>query len=351
MVARLQVVAAVLVLSFILAGCGVELQGNPPIFTELPAPTSTATPTPLPTPTLTPLPPAGVLWAPPGGDRQLESEIQSRLSQWIPEAGYRFQVRPELNPGSLEGDDIQLVVGLAPNPELGEIARRYPAIRFLSVGIQGLEPGPNLSTIGAGGNRLDYQGFIAGYMAAMITPDWRVGVIGYTDNEDTVAARQAFYTGVKFYCGLCRSTYPPYYEYPMFFELGSEADTLGWQAAADYMIQRAVETVYVVPGAGDEAMLRHLAEAEVNIIAGVSPITDLSDHWVASLRFDLLESFIEHWPEFLAGSSPVDREIPIQIMDVNPDLLSPGKLRLVQTTMEEVLAGRVDLGVTSQDNP
>jgi hypothetical protein len=293
----------------------------------------------------------GVLWSPPGADPQLAAEVQSLLSQWIPEIGYRFQIRPSLSESDLERDDFDLVVALPPNLEVGALVANHPEIHFLAVGIQGLEPAPNLSTIGAGGDRLDHQGFIAGYLAAMITPDWRVGVIGYSNSEATVSARQAFYTGVKFYCGLCRPSYSPYYEYPFYFELGSEADTIAWRTAADYMIQRSVETVYVVPGAGDKDMLHHLASAGVNIIAGEPPLPDLGGNWVTSLRFDLLESFIDFWPEYIAGSDSRAVTIPLQISDVNSDLFSPGKQRLVQAILEDVLAGYIDLGVPVQEVP
>jgi hypothetical protein len=271
--------------------------------------------------------------------------VQSLLAGWIPEIGYRFQVRPSINEGDFDRDDFRLVVVLSPNPEIASLVADHPEISFLTVGIQGLEPSSNLNAIGVDGNRLDHQGFIAGYMAALITPDWRVGVIGYSESENTLAARQAFYTGVTFYCGLCLPSYPPWYEYPLYFELGAGADTVAWRTAADFMIHRSVETVYVVPGAGDDAMLRHLAGAGVNIIAGEPPLTDIKDHWVASLRFDLMDTFVDFWPEFVAGSSPGGVAIPLQITDVNPELLSPGKQRLVDEALADVLAGFIDLGV------
>ena len=348
---KFQVMVWVVILCVILAGCSGEIPGISPTQSRTPTPTGTPTPTTTPTLTPTPLPPVGVLWSPPDADPQLAAEVQSLLSEWIPEIGYRFQIRPSLSESDLERDDFDLVVALPPNLEVGALVANHPEIHFLAVGIQGLEPAPNLSTIGADGDRLDHQGFIAGYLAAMITPDWRVGVIGYSDSEATVAARQAFYTGVKFYCGLCRPSYSPFYEYPLYFELDAEADTIAWRTAADYMIQRAVETVYVVPGAGDNEMLRHLASAGVNIIAGEPPPPNLGGNWVASLRFDLLESFIDFWPEYVVGSDSGAVTIPLQISDVNSDLFSPGKQRLVQAILEDVLAGYIDLGVPVQEVP
>jgi hypothetical protein len=339
------------VLAAILWGCGVDSLDESPSNTITPTLTKTPAPSVTSAPTSTTLPPVGVLLAPPEADQQLTGQIQNRLSQWVPEMGFRFQVLPSLSDEDLERDEFGLVIALSPNSELGDLVVSHPEVQFLAVGVKELEPAPNLTIIGGEGDRLDHQGFIAGYMAAMITPDWRTGVIGSSVTAATVGARQAFITGVKYYCGLCRPSYPPYYEFPLYFELGAEADTTGWQTAAEYMIQRAVETVYIVPGAGDDAMLRYLADAGVNIIAGVPPLPDLGESWVASLRFDLLEAFIDFWPEYIAGSDIRDIVVPLEVVDVNPDILSPGRQHLVDTVLDDVLAGYINLGLDDQGTP
>jgi hypothetical protein len=293
----------------------------------------------------------GVLLAPAEAPQSLSEEVQSFLSDWIPDLGYRFQVRPGLVNSDFQRDDLRLVVALPPNGDVARLARDHPETKFFTLGIQGVEPAPNLTALGAEGYRLDQQGFVAGYMAAMITPDWRIGVIGFSGSDDTLAARQAFFTGATYYCGLCRPSYPPWYEYPLYFELGPDADTVAWRTAADYMIQRVVETVYVVPGAGDDAMLRHLAENEIQIIAGSPPPPGIEAQWVASLAFDLLGTFVEVWPDFVSGEAEGIVPIPMKITHINPDLLSPGKERLVNLVMKDVLEGYIDLGVDLEITP
>jgi hypothetical protein len=334
-----------LILILLFTGCKGGIPGFSPTETWTPSPTETLTPTATLTPTPTPLPPVGVLLAPPEADSQLVAKMQPLLSGWISEIGYRFQIRPSLNQQDFERDDFRLVVAVPPNPEIASMIAGHPEIRFLTLGIQGLEPAPNLSSIGADGERLDHQGFIAGYMAALITPDWRVGVISLSGDPETTKARQAFYTGVKFYCGLCSPSYPPFIEYPLYFELGSDADTTEWRAAASFLIQRSVETVYVVPGAGDDEMLRYLAQSGVNIIGGKAPLPDIQDHWVASLQFDPFQAFLDFWPAFIANPDNQAITVPLGITDVNSDLLSMGRQRLVEETLTDVLAGYVDLGL------
>jgi len=334
-----------------LVGCqGADL-GTSPTLTNIPLPSDTPPPPEVPTPTATLLPPVGLLLAPPEADSGLVEAVQILLAEWIPAAGYRFQVRPALTADDFSRDDFRLVVAVAPLPELASLVAGHPETRFLTLGIEGLESAPNLSVIGGDGDRLDQQGFVAGYMAALITPDWRVGVIGLSGSDETSAARQAFFAGVKFYCGLCLPVYPPFYVYPLFFELGPDADTTEWNAAAEYMIHRGVETVYVVPGAGDDSMLRHLAQSGVGIIGGTPPLADIQNQWVASLRFDPFQAFQSFWPSFAEGIDNQAVPVPMTLMDINPDLLSPGKQRLVEEILDDVLADYIDLGVNAAQNP
>ncbi len=345
---RIQIVVGLALLSLVMAGCSGGIPLVKPTATPAPTATSTLVPTEIPTPTPTPLAPIGLLLAPSEADPILAVEVQERLSQWIPEMGYRYQIRQVLTQADLARDDFRLVVALPPNDTLASLAADHPEIQFLAVGLPNLEARPNLTTLGADGERLDHQGFLAGYMAAMVTPDWRVGVIGFSDSSQTVAARQAFFTGVRFYCGLCLLEYPPFYEYPLYFELGSDADTVAWRTAADFMIHRSVTTVYVVPGAGDDAMLGHLADAGVNIIAGIPQRSGLEDHWIASLSFDLLSAFLAEWPQFSTGTVGKAVTLSMQITDVNPDLLSLGKQQLVEKMLVDVLEGYIDLGLDSE---
>jgi hypothetical protein len=336
---------------FLVEGCSLPLLEPTSTAEIIPSQTSTLTPTKTHTPTLTPLPPVGILLIPESADPGISKEMQSLLSNWIPELGYRFQVRPSINPTDFERDDIRLVVVIPPYPKVKELVHNQPETRFLTYDIQNLEPSSNLSMIGAGGNRLDQQGFIAGYMAVMITDDWRVGVIGSSSSEQTIAAREAFMTGAAFFCGECTPSSPPWYEYPLYFELGDDADQIAWQAAADYMIHYEVKTVYIVPGSGDNSMLQHLATSGINIISGNPPFPGIEDHWVASLQYDLMNAFIEFWPEFIAIDEPQSISAPLQITNINTDLFSPGKQRLVNDMLTDVLEGYINLGLETSITP
>jgi hypothetical protein len=326
-----------------LAGCG----GTPPV--EIPTPgispeaIPTALPEPTPIPTPTPLPATAVLWAPPEVDQILVQAIQERVSQSATDAGMRFQVLPVLSLDQINTDDVRWVIALASAAGLNDLVLAAPQTRFLAVGVQGLTAAPNLSVISAIENGDDQQGFMAGYLAAVMTTDWRVGVISIADSEAGQLARRSFITGAKFFCGFCSPTYPPYHEYPLYVQLNGAATAAEWQSAAELLLQKNVETIYVVPGAGDENLLRYLASSGVGLIGTAPPPDDLQGAWVATLGYQPLNAFYNFWPEFVVGSDGRAIDVPLSLSDIQYSRLSPGQGGLVEKMLAEVQSGYIQL--------
>jgi hypothetical protein len=323
-----------------------SLPGLVPTPTFTLTPTETLVPTVTPTSTPTPLPPVGVLLAPPQADPGLAANLQEVLKEQIPAAGLRFQVRPSLSVNELNRDQFRWIVALKGTPNLEALIETAPEADFLAIGIEGLEPASNLTTIGGEGLRYDQQGFMAGYIAALITADWRVGMIGLTGLPEGETAWQSFRMGVRYYCGLCLQTYPPFYEYPLYVGLPSGSTSDEWLSVANTLINQSVETVYVMPGVEDEALFRHLAQSGINILAGRTPPeqTLIQELWVASLRYDPLETFVDYWPDFMAGEVGLSLPVPLSITDANANLLSPGRERMAEEVLVDVLDGYIDPG-------
>lgn len=333
-----------------LSACTAALPGTatPAIATGTAIPAST--PTPALPPTDTPQPPLVVLLAPPGGDASLSDAIRAPLQGLVNQAGFRFQELPELSNAVL-ADDLRLVVALAPDPGLEKLAADHPQTQFLGVAISGLKPAANLSLVGGQGERPDQVGYLAGYMAALITPDWRIGMISQSDTPAGIAARNAFINGAIYHCGLCRPSYPPFYQYPVYSELASGASQADQQAAADYLIANAVKTAYVDPGVEDESLLEYLAKAGINLIGEQAPAAGIQNQWVASISSDLTGMVIEQIKQLLQekpGEQTAGEAQPLQVIDVNPALLSPGRQRLVENVRAGLLDGAIDTGVGLQ---
>jgi hypothetical protein len=272
--------------------------------------------------------------------------VQTTLNGIVTGAGLRWQVRQHLSMEDLK-PSLRLVVALPPNPDLATLVASAPKTQFLALGITGVEPAPNLTVIDTGENQPDRQGFIAGVIAAMLSADWRVGVISLSDTIEGRAARTGFLNGVVYFCGLCRPVHPPFYEYPLYIELPSTTSVAEWQEAANYMVDHNVRTVYVYPQAGDESMLSILAKAKVNIISSGEPPQAIRSSWVVSMTIDPILLIQKQVEGLLNGSISGGRSIiaPIQFAQINPELFTPGKQRLAEQILSDLQAGYIDTGV------
>jgi len=341
-------------LGLLSSACGLVSPKNEPTLTASPSLAPTVTSIPTDTPTSTP-PPLTAVFLVPGGVDDAQGRLQTALNDIITAHGLRWQIRQQLLPQDLV-PELRLVVAGPPDPGIAQLAAAAPDTQFLALGIPGLETAPNLSVLDTVGGRPDQQGFIAGVIAAMLAPDWRAGVISLSDTVEGRSARTGFLNGVEYFCGLCRPLHPPFYEYPLYFELSLSATSAEWQEAANYMVDRYVQAVYVYPGAGDEAMLSTLANAGVSIISSGEPPEAASENWAVSLTIDPLPLIQSQVEGLLNGSISGGQSlvVPIQFTYINPSLFTPGKQQLAEQILSDLQAGYIDTAVdltTGENRP
>ena len=114
------------------------------------------------------------------------------------------------------------------------------------------------------------------------------------------------------------------------------------------MLQNAVKTVYVFPGAGDETLLEYLAQAGVNLIGSGTALERLRSNWVASIRVDEAGAIRQIWPRLMSGEQGIQLSAPLVLADQNPALFSTGRQHLVEKMLNDLLAGFIDSGVNLQ---
>ncbi len=327
-----------LLVLIILAGCSAGSETPPDVIT-----TPTASPTSSPTFTPTPLAPVGVFLTPEGSNPEYVEELGPIIGGYIKGEGLRYQVLPNLSASDFQAEEFAIVVVIPPFPELEALVESAPETKFLAIGFDGLDIRDNLSLLGSGGTDYDIQGFIAGYIAAMITPDWRVGALSVQENLKAQAARDGFRIGVRYFCGWCNPKYAPVgdaYLYPKFIDLPVDASDVEISYYVDTLVDRAVNTYYIVPGVGTPQIYRQLIGYQKNIIgSGMDFREEYREYWVASMEYDLVASLDEFWPRFLESETGLEELPPLLITDVNPDLLTEGKLNLVMKILEELQAG------------
>ena len=332
----------------VILGLGACSSGKTPDSPTVQPLNATATPTifqPSATPTPSPTPqPRVVLLAPAGSDPQQKEALQTLLTDLAAQSGLDLQVLASASPADLT-PDVRVVVALHTDPGLTALATAAPQTQFLAVGIPGIQTGTNISVVETQGVRPDQQGFLAGYLASLVTTDWRVGVLSTNDNPAGMAQRQGFLNGAIFYCGLCRPAYPPFVQYPLYADLASGASASDQQAAADGLIVQGVTTVYVAPGAGDSSLLEYLAGKGVNLIGSEPPPAGISEHWIATINGDWLTGVRQAWDRIMNNGPVSDLSVPLLIGDRNETLFSTGRQRLAEQVRNELASGAIDTGV------
>jgi hypothetical protein len=332
-------------LFFLLSGCN---SGAPTATATQQTPEQVSTETPVPptaTPTLTPLPERVLLVYDPEGGFAAGADLQQALSTLADGAGWTLETVPQLAAEDLD-ESVRVVVFTPPAPGVADLAAASPQAQFVGVGIPGLEAAGNLSLIGPQGERPDWQGFLAGFIAAVVTEDWRVGVLGANDMIAGRAASQAFMQGTLYFCGLCNPPFPPF-DYPLWAGLPASASLAEWQAAADSLVNTDVDvrTVFTAPGTQDPELQQYLADRNVFLIGTGTPAAGLRPRWVASVQPDPVPALERMWPELVAGNGGLVEPMPVGYREANPAIFTPGRQRLVDEMLQDLQAGLIDTGV------
>ncbi len=341
------------ILTLALAACGSNSAPQPSPSLDFTATSTMAnqTPTalPSPTPTATQPPPLVILLASANSDAALKSQYEQQLADLASQSGMQFQTLETLSPGEIK-PEMRIVVALPPDPGLAALAAKAASTQFVSVGIAGLQPATNLTQLGNQEKRDDQSGFLAGYIAAMVTPEWRVGMLTLENDPTGKGALTGFLNGVVYYCGLCRPPVPPFLQYPAYYELPAGAGQADQDAAVAYFTSSVVKTVYVYPGAGDEALLTALANAGIKIIGGVEQPAGLEGQWICSIRSGQNSTLPNIWPNLLKGEVIEKAGTSITIDSINEEILSPGKQRMVDELRISLENNQVDTGAGQNDD-
>jgi hypothetical protein len=311
-----------------------------------------STSTPVPDATSTPASePLAILVLPADMPRADSDHYQSLLYDLAKANTLRFQVRNSLTPAdvALESPSLKIVVALPPDPGLSALAAAAPGVQFLALDIPGLTTAPNLSSVGATGIPVDQQAFLAGYIAGLVAPEWRVGILSQKDTPGGDAAVTAFSNGYHFYCGDCFNPDFPgpnsHGFYPIIVRIPTDAPLSAYNGHADLLIQNFVKVAYLYPEIATPDLLTYMAQNGVLLISQTLPGEDVRPNWIASIQPDLTSALQRIFPELVTGNGGQVVSTPLFLADVNPDLLSDAKLRLAQDVLTGLQNGTIGTGV------
>ncbi len=322
-----------IVLSLFLNACGAKATATPSV-------PPTDTPTPAPTLTPTPSTPLAILVLPADMDKANSDLYQKTVYDLAEASGYRFQLRNALTPADVTDPMLKVVIALPPDPGMAALTAAAPQAQFLAINIPDLTAGGNLSVL-SNKNDSDNAAFLAGYTAAMLTADYRIGMIIPKDNPEAQRAFQAFSNGISFYCGLCRPFYFVNFDYPQMIEIPTDEKESAYGAYADYLIvQRDVNTIYVYRDVATPDLLTYIGTTGTMSIADSSP-SPRPASFIMAMQPDVIQAIQSAWPSLIAGQGGTNVKSPLGLTDIDSTLLTPGKQRLVQQTLDGLLDGTI----------
>jgi len=281
-------------------------------------------------------------------DTTMYDLYQTTVYNLAQQAGFRFQVRNSLSELDLE-PALRVVIALPPDPGPGiaALAAAAPQTQFLAINIPGVTAGGNVSVL-ANNVQNDIIAFMAGYIGAMITDDYRIGMIYPDGNAEALSAVDAFSNGKTYYCGTCQKYY--YYQddfgsfidFPQNYAIPStEApETYGYYGL--YLIQKKkVVFLFVYPDIATPDLLNYIGSTGGGVQVGVAPQGGIPLYWAASLSSDTIGAIQAAWPSLVAGQGGQIVQSPLRLTDVDPNLLSPGKQAQAEQVLADLLAGRI----------
>ena len=311
---------------------------NNPSTPAVGAPAATET---LLTPTDTAVPsPRIVLLAPPETDPILLAEIEPEINTIAAENAIQVEVSQALDPAALPAN-MQLVVAAPSSPNLPDLVAAAPQVQFVALMIPGLTPADNLTVISPGGQDALNQGFIAGYIATVLTDDYRVGSI---TSFSQPGYRQGFITGARFYCGLCPQLYPPYHEYPLSAEINANPSPAEWQSAADQLLTSSVNTIFIAPDIADSALFEYLAQKDINFISTVVPPETAKSNWLLAIEYDIPTVLQQVLPAVLQNGAMEQVNAPLSLHPSDSALLGPGYIAHFDHIINQLQQGAIDPG-------
>jgi hypothetical protein len=236
-----------------------------------------------------------------------------------------------------------VVIALPPDPGPGvaALAAAAPQAQFLAINIPGVTAGGNVSVL-ANNAQTNIVAFMAGYIGAMITDDYRIGMIYPDWNAGALEALNAYTNGKTYFCGTCRPFYFLPYEFPQAIAVPESEPPENYGGYAVYLVQqREVDFIYVYPDLATPDLLAYIGSSAGAVQVGSDPQGPPPIYWAASLSPDAIGAIQAAWPNLIAGQGGQVIQSPLTLTDVDESLLSPAKQAEAEQVLADLLAGRI----------
>jgi len=287
--------------------------------------------------TSTPAVPTALLISAEGANPNTVTQTQTTLESLAGTYGLTLEVYADISP-EVVAPNVAFVVGVGSGLDFGGLASSFPETKFIIIGSPNAVTGENLSVIGDPTIEAQHQAFMAGYLAAVISSDYKVG--GLFSADASAEDIDAFVIGAEFFCGLCKPQYPPYNDFPQTETVSPDSGINAFQSVVDTLVSSGIEVLYLQGALVSPESLTYLSDRGVKVISD-SPPDMPRDNWVGTVSPDPASALPIVWEEVLAGSSGVQVPAPIALYDTDAGLVSEGRLRLFNDMAADLEAGLI----------
>ncbi len=233
---------------------------------------------------------------------------------------------------------VVVAVFLAPPADLPALLSAAPQTQFVVVSPTGLPQAPNLSVVLA---NPEYQSFLAGYTAILLSNDWRAGGLlpGGTPENDLL--QQSFVNGGAYFCGTCSPLYPPYLNFPIQGSLPAGSDANAWIGMANQLMASRLNVMYVSNDAASPELYNYLVSQNLVILGAGTPPDSAAARYAGSVIQDPITPIETLWPDLTSGKGGSTVAADLLFAHVNPALFSEGRQHQAEQVIEQLRDGLI----------
>jgi hypothetical protein len=236
------------------------------------------------------------------------------------------------------GSDIALLILVRPTAQALDAALSRGNWRIVALDAPG-EANPDISErllrIGKREHTELTMAFGATYAAAVLAPEWRLGLV-LGGKEAAANLVQASVNGMRFYCGLCRQTYPPFLDYPLIFRVAEADDPEAWPAIWRAVSDQPLDILVIWADSPPPLVVTGQIPW---IYAGPRPLPEGAGA-MAWVRPDYAAALEDALQALERGIAPEAVNIPLSIQPLSEEF-SEGRLRFIRQTLERLGQGLV----------
>jgi len=259
-------------------------------------------------------------------DPEMAARVEEALRELAAGSQHDLKVLQGLSEDQIT-PNVSIVVSLGQDLDIGDAAARAPGTNFVVIAQPAAVPGANLSVIGEPAADRERQAFMAGYLAALLSDYYKVAALVPPEGEWRSSLLDSFVVGAEFFCGSCKPLYPPYMDFPQWYDLTEDQAVDGYRPTVDAMAANGVEIVYVPGPLAAPELLTYLGELGIRVIGEKSPDL-IRNNWVGTVVADPVPVLRNRWSDWLAGVGGEQLLGIITLIDTDAGLISEGRLRL-----------------------